>query len=152
MTYVIGGEDVNDFDELIHYGKKGMKWGVRNDKPTGGSGRSSAPAKPRPKLTPEQRMQIGKQVTLAVVATAGGIGVSALAGPVAGAAAGAALRGVGSAFTVKTTVTDSSFGPTNGIKINGRSNDGMYDITDQKGRDMKVDAKILESMLDQQDL
>lgn len=95
MTYVIGGADVNDFDELIHYGKKGMKWGVRNDKPSGGSGRSaSAPAKPRPKLTPEQRLKIGKQVAIAVVAAAGGIGVTALGGPIAGTAAGAAIRGI----------------------------------------------------------
>jgi hypothetical protein len=101
MTYVIDAEDA---DLVEHAGVKGMKWGVRKERSSGGSRRSSSASKPAAKLTPEQRKALGKKIVGAVVATAGGIGVAALAGPIAGAAVSAAVKGV---IDVSSTTTTS---------------------------------------------
>jgi len=151
MTYII-----NNDGELAHHGVRGMHWGVRKAEPSGGSrsGSASTPKKksaPTPK-TPEakaahdRRMKIGKDVALATIASAGALGVGALAGPVAGAAVGAALRGV---IGVATTSRDSSFSG-GGVKILGQTSSGQFKVEHpETGQKMTVDAKILESMLNQ---
>ena len=46
-------DDVDDF--LAHYGRKGMKWGVRNEPSSSGSGRSSKGSSSNSGRTPSQR-------------------------------------------------------------------------------------------------
>lgn len=41
------GIDVEDY--FAHYGKKGMKWGIRKDRSSGGSRSSSSPSNTKPK-------------------------------------------------------------------------------------------------------
>lgn len=63
-------------DELKHYGKKGMKWGVRNERPSGGEATSKV------KLTPEQlahRAEVRKKVVVGAGIVAGILATSAVA-------------------------------------------------------------------------
>lgn len=92
MTFVVNEE------ALGHSGVKGMHWGVRKQSTSSGSPKKAAA--PKPKLTKAQakaihdrRMKIGKDVAVATLAAVGALGVTTLAGPIAGAATGAAIRG-----------------------------------------------------------
>jgi len=148
MTYYIGEE----VKELTHSGVKGMHWGVRKDETSGGS-RSRSTARPKKKALPKTpeakaahdlRMKIGKDVAMATVASIGALGVATLAGPVAGAAAGAAIRSVIQVGATKTS--DSSFNG-GGVKILGRHGNN-YDILDSSGRRITVDSNIMKDILD----
>jgi hypothetical protein len=149
MTYYIGEE----VKELTHSGVKGMHWGVRKAETTGGS-RSRSTARPKKKAVPKTpeaqaahdlRMKIGKDVAMATVASIGALGVATLAGPVAGAAAGAAIRSVIQVGATKTS--DSSF-TGGGVKILGRTASGDFKVEHpDTHQQMTVDGKILESLL-----
>lgn len=100
-------------DELTHHGIPGMKWGVRRarantpgkssgGKPIGkGAVSTKVEVKPR-KLTSKEaeaeharilaRRELGRNIAISVVATAGGIAAASIGGPLVGAAANAAIR------------------------------------------------------------
>lgn len=93
MTFVVNEE------ALGHSGVKGMHWGVRKQETSGGTTKKAAAPAPR-KLTAaeakaihDRRMKIGRDITIATIAAVGAFGVTTLAGPVAGAAVGAGIRG-----------------------------------------------------------
>lgn len=100
MTFVIREEDLEE-DFLTHSGVKGMRWGVRKS--------ADAPVRSSAEIAAAhaRRMKLGKEVTLAVVAAAGSITVASLAGPLAGAAASAAIRTViNTASAAKAEITN----------------------------------------------
>jgi len=98
---VIIEEDV----ALEHFGVKGMHWGVR--KSTSGGTTKKAAASPKksaakkPGMTEAealarhaQRVKLGKEITIATIVAAGGVAVSAVAGPPAGAAVAGVVRAI----------------------------------------------------------
>lgn len=158
MAYILGEEIKPSPEEVLaHHGVKGMKWGVRKEEPAGrGGGGARAmphktPAKPKAASADQvhaQRVAMGKLVIKATLGATAAVGATALAGPIAGAAVGTAVRAALNAADFKTTTTtrDSSFdGP--GIQIHKRLPNGMFDITDSHGRNIKVDESILNDML-----
>lgn len=54
MTMAQTANFEREYDELEHYGIKGMKWGVRK-KHDSGSGSSSTPAKPKPTMSADAK-------------------------------------------------------------------------------------------------
>lgn len=105
-------------EALAHYGVPGMKWGKHKAAPSssssGGSSSTSkskaAPVnKSKVKGTPEHaarqaaRKAMGKKVAVNVLASVGGVAVTAVAGSIAGSAVAGVLREVGAYHT---TVVD----------------------------------------------
>lgn len=117
---------IDQSDILEHYGVRGMRWGVRKAPGTSAAPSATRGKSGKPKTAPKGQgfgnakaavvntakampyKKIGKNVALAVVATAGAIGAASLGGPMAGAAAGALIRGVTGAIGTTTTSYDSS--------------------------------------------
>lgn len=87
----------SDIEALAHHGVKGMKWGVRRDRPSGGS---SSKMKVTSKPAAAEVAIKGAKTTASVAATATAKAVNAGAVPVAATAMGlafpaAALLGLG---------------------------------------------------------
>lgn len=95
---------------LAHYGVPGMKWGRRKARSL--SGHISSARTPKKRTPAEQavharRVKIGKDVTKAVLITAGTVAVGSIAGPYAAAGAGAIARTL-SQDVFSTTTIDRS--------------------------------------------
>lgn len=82
---------------LAHFGVRGMKWGVRKKASTSASGKPVQLSKAESQALAEQkarRIQMGKDVTHAVVLSLGTLAIAAWGGPIAAAGAGAVARTV----------------------------------------------------------
>ena len=125
-------------DYIEHHGVLGMKWGVRKDRSSGGSGSAKKAAKKARKASAKaarKNLSLGTRAlatTGKVIGTLGGAklgaDVGALAGGVVGAVALSALGGPASTAAVLSYVAATTGGSFTGAAIGGIK---VHDITDK---------------------
>jgi hypothetical protein len=65
---ILGQDDKPPLDELVHFGVKGMHWGVRRDRETGGRSGGAAPTRSKKAIV--KKVAIGVGIAAGVAATA----------------------------------------------------------------------------------